>query len=92
MLSVLALFVSLAACSNYTPLNSGITRAFHDETVTELEKKQQKLLEYMLSNIELNDKKLSYILNDTFKTIVEAKKKPFQAQILTIGAALLSKV
>lgn len=36
---------------------------------------QQKLLEYMLSNIELNDKKLSYILNDPFKTIVEAKKK-----------------
>ena len=36
---------------------------------------QQKLLEYVLSNIELNDKKLSYILNDPFKTIVEAKKK-----------------
>jgi len=36
---------------------------------------QQKLLEYVLSNIELNDKKLSYILNDPFRTIVEAKKK-----------------
>ena len=36
---------------------------------------QQKLLEYVLSNIELNDKKLSYILNDPFKTIVETKKK-----------------
>ncbi len=35
----------------------------------------QKLLEYLLSNIELKDKKLSYILNDPFKTIVEAKKK-----------------
>ncbi len=36
---------------------------------------QQKLLEYVLSNIELNDKKLSYILNDPFKTIFETKKK-----------------
>jgi len=36
---------------------------------------QQKLLEYVLSNIELNDKKLSYILNEPFKTIVETKKK-----------------
>ena len=36
---------------------------------------RQKLLEYVLSNIELKDKRLSYILNDPFKTIVEAKKK-----------------
>jgi hypothetical protein len=36
---------------------------------------QQKLLEYVLSDIELNDKKLSHILNDPFKTIVETKKK-----------------
>ena len=36
---------------------------------------RQKLLEYVLSNIELKDKKLSYILNDPFRTIVEAKKK-----------------
>ena len=36
---------------------------------------QNKLLEYVLSNIELKDKKLSYMLNDPFKTIVEAKKK-----------------
>ncbi len=36
---------------------------------------QQKLLEYVLSNIELNDKKLSYVLRDPFKTIVETKKK-----------------
>ncbi len=40
---------------------------------------RQKLLEYMLSNIELNDKKLSYVLNDPFKTIVEAKKKSLAA-------------
>jgi hypothetical protein len=40
---------------------------------------QQKLLEYILSNIELKDKKLSYILNDPFKTIVEAKKKSLSA-------------
>jgi len=36
---------------------------------------QQKLLEYLLSNIELNDKKLSYVINDPFRQIVEAKKK-----------------
>jgi site-specific DNA recombinase len=41
---------------------------------------QQKLLEYVLSNIELNDKKLSYILNDPFRTIVEAKKKALTSQ------------
>ncbi len=39
------------------------------------ERLRQKLLEYVLSNIELNDKKLSYTLNDPFKTIVETKKK-----------------
>ena len=36
---------------------------------------QNKLLEYVLSNIELKDRKLLYMLNDPFKTIVEAKKK-----------------
>lgn len=36
---------------------------------------QNKLLEYVLSNIELKNKKLSYMLNDRFKAIVEAKKK-----------------
>lgn len=36
---------------------------------------QNKLLGYVLSNIELNDKKLSYSLNDPFKTIVEVKKE-----------------
>lgn len=36
---------------------------------------RQKLLEYVLSNIELKDKRLSYILNEPFKTIVETKKK-----------------
>jgi len=41
---------------------------------------QQKLLEYVLSNIELNDKKLSYILNDPFRTIVEAKEKALTSQ------------
>lgn len=40
---------------------------------------RQKLLEYVLSNIELKDKKLSYILNDPFKSIVEAKKKSLAA-------------
>ena len=36
---------------------------------------RQKLLEYVLSNIELKDKKLSYTLNDPFRTVVETKKK-----------------
>ena len=36
---------------------------------------RQKLLEYVLSNIELKDKKLSYILNEPFRTVVETKKK-----------------
>ena len=40
---------------------------------------RQKLLEYVLSNIELKDKKLSYILNDPFKTVVETKKKSLAA-------------
>ena len=41
---------------------------------------QQKLLDYVLSNIELNDKKLSYILNEPFRTIVETKKKALTSQ------------
>ena len=40
---------------------------------------RQKLLEYVLSNIELKDKKLSYILNDPFRTVVETKKKCLSA-------------
>lgn len=36
---------------------------------------RQKLLEYVLANIELKDQKLSYTINDPFKTIIEAKKK-----------------
>ena len=36
---------------------------------------QNKLLEYVLSNIELKDKKLSYMFNDPFRAIVETKKK-----------------
>ena len=45
---------------------------------------RQKLLEYVLSNIELKDKKLSYILNDPFRTIVEAKKKSLVGSESTI--------
>ena len=44
------------------------------------ERLQQKLLEYVLSNIELNDKKLSYTFTDPFKSIVEAKKKTLSGQ------------
>ena len=40
---------------------------------------RQKLLEYVLSNIELKDKKLSYILNDPFRTVIETKKKSLAA-------------
>ncbi len=36
---------------------------------------RQKLLEYLLSNIELEDKKLSYTINDSFKVNIEANKK-----------------
>ncbi len=49
---------------------------------------QQKLLEYVLSNIELNDKKLSYILNDPFKTIVETKKKALSGSNSNIWCGL----
>ena len=40
---------------------------------------RQKLLEYMLSNIELNDKKLSYKLADPFGAMANAKKKSLTA-------------
>lgn len=36
---------------------------------------RNKLLEYVLSNIEFKDKKLSYMFTEPFKTIVEAKKQ-----------------
>lgn len=36
---------------------------------------RNKLLEYVLSNIELKDKKLSYMFNQPFRTIIETKKK-----------------
>lgn len=49
---------------------------------------QNKLLEYVLSNIELKDKKLSYILNDPFKTIVEAKKKALLGSNSNLWCAL----
>lgn len=45
---------------------------------------QNKLLEYVLSNIELKDKKLSYMFNDPFRTIVEAKKKSLVGSESTI--------
>lgn len=41
---------------------------------------QNKLLGYVLSNIELKDKKLSYMFNEPFRTIIEAKKKSLSAQ------------
>ena len=39
------------------------------------ERLKQKLLEYLLSNIELNDKKLTYVLNSPFKELAETKEK-----------------
>jgi len=50
---------------------------------------QQKLLEYVLSNIELNDKKLSYILNEPFKTIFETKKKSLSAHNSNIWCSIV---
>ena len=53
---------------------------------------RQKLLEYVLSNIELKDKKLSYILNDPFKTIVETKKKSLSAHNSNVWCSRWIKV
>ena len=50
---------------------------------------RQKLLEYVLSNIELKDKKLSYILNDPFRTIVEAKNKSLSAHNSDIWCSIV---
>ena len=36
---------------------------------------RNKLLEYVLSNIELKDKKLSYMFSEPFMTIAEIKKQ-----------------
>lgn len=36
---------------------------------------QQKMLKIVLSNMELNDKKLSYIVNDPYKTMIQENKK-----------------
>ena len=36
---------------------------------------RQNLLEYMLSNAELDDKKLKYIVNEPFRSLIEQKKK-----------------
>ena len=47
---------------------------------------RQKLLEYVLSNIELKDKKLSYILNDPFRTVVRQRKRALRLIIQTFGA------
>lgn len=35
---------------------------------------KQKLLKFLLSNIELYDKKLSYIINDPYKSFIEVNK------------------
>ena len=40
---------------------------------------RNQVLKYVLSNIELKDKKLSYTLNDPFIAVVEAKKKSHAA-------------
>ena len=53
---------------------------------------RQKLLEYVLSNIELKDKKLSYILNDPFRTVVETKKKSLAAHNSNIWCSTSTKL
>lgn len=40
---------------------------------------QQKLLGFVLSNIKLTDKKLTYDVNDPFKSIIKQKKKSLSA-------------
>jgi hypothetical protein len=50
---------------------------------------RQKLLEYVLSNIELKDKKLSYILNDPFRAVVETKKKSLAAHNSNIWCSIV---
>ncbi len=39
------------------------------------ERLQQKLLKFVLSNVELCDKKLSYAVNDPYKTFIDLNKK-----------------
>jgi site-specific DNA recombinase len=39
------------------------------------ERLQQKLLKFLLSNIELSNKSLSYVVNDPYKTFIEINKK-----------------
>lgn len=53
---------------------------------------RQKLLEYVILNIELEDKKLSYVLNAPFKSIVEAKKKSLVAHNSNIWCAISYEV
>lgn len=47
------------------------------------------MLEYVLSNIELKDKKLSYTLNYPFRIIVEARKKSLSARNSEIWCGLV---
>jgi len=39
------------------------------------ERLQQKLLKFVLSNVELSNKKLSYNLNNPYKTFIDLNKK-----------------
>jgi len=49
---------------------------------------RQKLLEYVLSNIELKDKKLFYILNDPLEQSLRQRKRALRLIIQTFGAEL----
>ena len=49
---------------------------------------RNQVLKYVLSNIELKDKKLSYTLNDPFIAVVEAKKKSHAAHNSNIWCGL----
>jgi len=53
---------------------------------------RNKLLEYVLSNIELKDKKLSYELTDPFKTIVETKKKALSGSNSKIWCKIVDSI
>jgi hypothetical protein len=53
---------------------------------------QQKLLKIVLSNMVLNDKRLSYIVNDLYKTFIEANKKSPSQRKSDLWCSLYKKV
>jgi len=46
---------------------------------------RQKLLDYMLSNVEMDDKKLKYIVNEPFRSLIQQKKAPTYVRTLSLA-------